>query len=162
MLAMEAIYGEEFQRDADGCGFLLRVVPFPGGGGQNKVSCHLHIRYAPARTFAGGTTAAEDTSVQGHYMACRYEYGYPHTPVGLRVDRTEGLSPADRRAISKLLHASAEAMAREDAVCGFDLVDASQDFLRDRNETPHEQDAVSWLAPAGCILSKCVQHQLIA
>ncbi len=45
MLALEAIYGEEFQRDADGFGFQLHVVPFPGGGGQTRVSCIIHIRY---------------------------------------------------------------------------------------------------------------------
>ena len=44
MLALEAIYGAEFQRDADGVGFQLHVVPFPGGGGQNRVSCNMHIR----------------------------------------------------------------------------------------------------------------------
>ncbi len=45
MLALEAIYGEEFQRDADGFGFQLHVVPYPGGGGQTRVSCIIHIRY---------------------------------------------------------------------------------------------------------------------
>ena len=64
------------------------------------------------------------------------------------MDGTEGLSLADRRALSKLLHTSAEAMARENTVCGFDLVDASQEFLRDRNDTPYEPDMVGWLAPA--------------
>lgn len=94
----------------------------------------------------------------GDLHAYRYDQGYPHAPVSLKVERTDGLSPADRRAMSKLLHASAEAMARKDAVCGFDLVDASQDFLRDRNDTPYQTDAVSKLAYAGCMLSRCVQH----
>ena len=68
--------------------------------------------------------------------ARRYPGGYPHDPVNLRLAESVGLATADARALSKALHASAEAHAREDAVCVFDLVDTCQEFLRERNEAP--------------------------
>ena len=83
--------------------------------------------------------------------ARRYDHGYPHTPVILKVDRTEGLSVTDKRAISKMLHTSAEAMARQNTVCGFDLVDAGQEFLRGRNDSPDDQTVVGHAAY--CVLS---------
>jgi len=78
------------------------------------------------------------------------------------VDGTEGLSLADRRALSKLLHTSAEAMARDNSVCGFDLVDASQEFLRARNDTPYEADTVGWLPPAHGVRSRSAYHAYVA
>ena len=54
MLALEAIYGEEFERDADGCGFQLHILPFPGGGSQSRVSCNIHIRYGMSSRHVEG------------------------------------------------------------------------------------------------------------
>lgn len=72
------------------------------------------------------------------------------------------MSLADRRALSKLLHTSAEAMARENSVCGFDLVDASQEFLRARNDTPYEPDMVGWLPPTHNVRNRSEYHAYVA
>ena len=72
-------------------------------------------------------------AIDAQHFCRRYAAGYPHDPINLRLLDVSGLSTADARGLSKALHASAEAHAREDAVCVFDLVDACQDFLRARN-----------------------------
>lgn len=72
----------------------------------------------------------------------RYPGAYPQEAINLRLDESVGLSTADTRALSKALHASAEAHAREAAVCVFDLVDSCQEFLRDRNEAPAGESTV--------------------
>jgi hypothetical protein len=46
ILALEAIYGEDFQLDSDGVGFALRVVPHPGDAQAGFTSVTLHVRCA--------------------------------------------------------------------------------------------------------------------
>jgi hypothetical protein len=44
ILALEAIYGEDFLLDADGVGFGLRVVPHPGEAQASFTGVVLHVR----------------------------------------------------------------------------------------------------------------------
>lgn len=44
ILALEAIYGEDFQLDADGVGFCLHVVPHPGDAQASFTGVVLHVR----------------------------------------------------------------------------------------------------------------------
>jgi hypothetical protein len=44
ILALEAIYGDDFSLDADGVGFRLRVVPHPGDAQAGFTSAVLHVR----------------------------------------------------------------------------------------------------------------------
>jgi hypothetical protein len=44
ILALEAIYGEDFQLHEDGIGFALKVVPHPGALEDNFVTIELHVR----------------------------------------------------------------------------------------------------------------------
>lgn len=45
ILALEAIYADDFSLHNDGIGFQLLVVPHPGLG-DNYCSVELHVRYA--------------------------------------------------------------------------------------------------------------------
>lgn len=47
ILALEAIYGDDFVLDLDGVGFSLRVVPHPGDAQAGFTSVVLHVRCAP-------------------------------------------------------------------------------------------------------------------
>jgi len=44
ILALEAIYADDFQLHADGIGFALRVVPHPGSLQDNYNSVELNVR----------------------------------------------------------------------------------------------------------------------
>ncbi|KIZ01806.1 putative serine/threonine-protein kinase GCN2 [Monoraphidium neglectum] len=106
ILALEAIYGEDFQLDADGVGFALRVVPHPGDAQAGFTSVTLHVRYSA---------------------------GYPCQPLQLRLRDPQGLLPEDVRALSASVADSAAAYAKQEAICVFNLVDECQEFLRSRN-----------------------------
>lgn len=45
ILALAAIYAEDFQLHADGLGFQLLVVPHPGYHSENFCSVELHVRW---------------------------------------------------------------------------------------------------------------------
>lgn len=51
LLALEAIYGEDFEARGDGSGFSLRVVPHPGEAEANHVSVKLVVRCGAAAAF---------------------------------------------------------------------------------------------------------------
>jgi hypothetical protein len=44
VLALAAIYGDDFQLDADGLGFALRVTPHPGDAAASFTGATLRIR----------------------------------------------------------------------------------------------------------------------
>jgi translation initiation factor 2-alpha kinase 4 len=48
IIALAAIYGEEFQLDEDNHGFRVKIVPHPGDAEANYVELQLHIRCAPS------------------------------------------------------------------------------------------------------------------
>lgn len=73
-------------------------------------------------------------------MAANVQFGerrlppnYPHAEAILRLKDHEGLALSDQRALSKQLHAAAASFAAEGAVCAFDLINACQAFLQERN-----------------------------
>lgn len=45
ILALEAIYADDFSLHDDGIGFQLLVVPHPGYHGENHCSVELHVRW---------------------------------------------------------------------------------------------------------------------
>lgn len=68
-----------------------------------------------------------------HRAACRLPPNYPHAEAILRLKDHQGLTLGDQRALSKQLHAAVAGFAAEGAVCAFDLINACQAFLQERN-----------------------------
>jgi hypothetical protein len=44
IIALAAIYGEDFELDEDSHGYTVRIVPHPGDVEPNLVAVKLHIR----------------------------------------------------------------------------------------------------------------------
>lgn len=57
ILALEAIYADDFSLHEDGIGFQLHVVPHPGYHSDNHCSVELHVRsrVLPAHPPPAGT-----------------------------------------------------------------------------------------------------------
>lgn len=79
----------------------------------------------------------------------------------LRLRDYESLALGDQRALSKQLHAAAAQFAAEGAVCAFDLIDACQQFLQDRNAhaAAHPDAAVGGRLPA---MTRCREERPMA
>ncbi|CAL8462314.1 g1847 [Coccomyxa elongata] len=121
LVALQAIYSnpdgeddeeEAFRIDEDEQGLSIKVVPHPGDAEANFVWAELGIR------------------LNG---------GYPEKPCTLRVKGTKGLLLTDKRALSKALHRAAAQHAQQEEVCAFDLVEACQEFLRQRNKPSKDE-----------------------
>ncbi|KAK9906778.1 hypothetical protein WJX75_007809 [Coccomyxa subellipsoidea] len=121
LVALQAIFSnpdgdaeeeEPFKIDEDEQGFSLRVVPHPGDAEANFVWADLGIR------------------LNGRY---------PETPCALRVKDTKGLSVTDKRALSKALHRALAQHAQQEEVCAFNLVEACQEFLQQRNKPSKDE-----------------------
>jgi hypothetical protein len=58
ILALQAIYADDFRLHEDGVGFAVTVVPHPGALETNYVSLELHVRWARAPAAVLGVTCA--------------------------------------------------------------------------------------------------------
>ncbi|KAK9811583.1 hypothetical protein WJX72_006503 [[Myrmecia] bisecta] len=106
LLALEAIYGEDIIKFLDGHGFTLSVQPHPAHTEANHVSVKLSIRFPK---------------------------GYPRQALSVRLQSTSGLTEADSQDLHKLLQRAAAQHAQAKDVCAFNIIDACQDYLRERN-----------------------------
>ena len=68
-------------------------------------------------------------------------------PAVLRHRDHEGLTVGEQRALSKQLHADLAGFAANSAVCAFDLINACQVFLQERNAhaVAHPDQQVGWV-----------------
>ncbi|GIM05041.1 hypothetical protein Vretimale_9508, partial [Volvox reticuliferus] len=107
LLALAAIYGDEFSKHQDGLGFDLAVVPHPGMLDENLVCVQLSVRYP---------------------------HHYPAQPVALKLKNPEGLSVEEGHDLLTRLTKSAAEHAEAEEVCAFNLVDMCQELLRAANE----------------------------
>ncbi len=162
LLALAAIFDEHFVLDGDGQGFKLVVVPHPGDAQASHVSAELScrcraaaaVRHCPRMHQHAGPPPAR-TPARGR----RLPPGYPRQKLVLHVSAS-GLDTAAARALSKALHAEADALAADGRVCCFNVAErcqarparrrprrrtasaraelgrALQDFLQRHNEPP--------------------------
>ncbi len=119
ILALEAIYGEDFALHEDGIGFALHIVPHPGALEDNYCSVQLHVRYSA---------------------------DYPAAALQLHIRDADGLLLDEARRLTQQLSESAAQHAKQEAVCVFDLVDECQDFLREHNDLAEERAAAARLS----------------
>ena len=156
-LPPEAIFGEELEPAGEGvAGFRMRVVPHPGQAEANHVAVVLSVRCAacrccspllrailPARRCSPPRPSARLQLQPAAPPPSRPSLprGYPREPPGLRLTSAAGLAEADVRALSKALHGLAAEHAGRAEICCFQLVTAAQDYLRERNVPPEEEEA---------------------